>query len=94
VKTYSPSRFLVERDQARCIQCQVCVNQASFDVHYHDAADDEARNREGNCVGCQRCMIFYPSNTINIRRNTIDYRENYYRLFPLYLQPYGRLYAY
>jgi hypothetical protein len=53
VKTYSPSRFLVERNQSRCMQCQVRVNQGSFDVHYHDAADDEVRSREGNCVGCQ-----------------------------------------
>lgn len=77
MKTYLPSRFLIERDQARCIQCQVCVNQCSFDVHYYDAADDEVRSREANCVGCHRCVVFCPTNAVNIKKNTLDYRENY-----------------
>jgi len=77
MKTYLPSRFLVERDQARCIQCQVCVNQCSFDVHYYDAADDEVKSHETNCVGCHRCVVFCPTNAVNIRKNTLEYRENY-----------------
>jgi glutamate synthase domain-containing protein 2 len=77
VKTYLPSRFLIERNQTRCIQCQVCVNQCSFDVHYYDAADDEVRSHETNCVGCHRCVVFCPTNAVNIKKNTLDYRENY-----------------
>ena len=77
MKTYLPPKFLVERDQARCIQCQVCVNQCSFDVHYYDAEDDEVRSREGNCVGCHRCVVFCPTNAVNIRKNPLDYRDNY-----------------
>jgi NAD-dependent dihydropyrimidine dehydrogenase PreA subunit len=37
MKTYLPSKFLVERDPERCIQCQVCVNQCTFDANYYDA---------------------------------------------------------
>jgi len=77
MKTYLPSKFLVERDQSRCIQCKVCVNQCSFDVHYHDADDNEMRSREDNCVGCHRCVVFCPTSAVNVRRNTLDYRENY-----------------
>jgi glutamate synthase domain-containing protein 2 len=77
MKTYLPPKFLVERDQARCIQCQVCVNQCSFDVHYYDAEDDEVRSNEANCVGCHRCAVFCPTNAVNIRRNPLEYRENY-----------------
>ena len=77
MKTYLPPKFLIERDQARCIQCQVCVNQCSFDVHYYDAEDVEVRSHEENCVGCHRCTVFCPTNAVNIRRNPLEYRENY-----------------
>ncbi|MFC1905355.1 glutamate synthase-related protein [Chloroflexota bacterium] len=77
MKTYLPSKFLVERDSSRCIQCQVCVNQCSFDAHYYDSADDEVRSHEINCVGCHRCVVFCPTNALNIKRNILAYRENY-----------------
>ena len=77
MKTYLPSKFLVERDANRCIQCQVCVNQCSFDVHSYDADDDEVRSNEENCTGCHRCVVFCPTNAVNIRRNTLDYRDNF-----------------
>jgi glutamate synthase domain-containing protein 2 len=77
VKTYLPPKFIVERDSERCIQCQVCVNQCSFDTHYYDAEDDVVRSREGRCVGCHRCAVFCPTNAVTIRANPLDYRENY-----------------
>jgi len=77
MKTFIPSKFIVERDASRCIQCQVCVNQCSFDVHSYDAADNEVMADEKNCVGCHRCVVFCPTSALNIRKNTLDYRENY-----------------
>ena len=77
MKTYLPPKFIVERDANRCIQCQVCVNQCSFDVHGYDAAADEVGSREENCVGCHRCVVFCPTNAVSIRKNPLDYRENY-----------------
>jgi glutamate synthase domain-containing protein 2 len=77
MKTYLPPKFLVERDKERCIQCQVCVNQCSFDSHYYDAEDDEVRSREENCVGCHRCVAFCPTRALNIRQNPLDYKDNY-----------------
>ena len=76
MKTYLPSKFIVERDPERCIQCQVCVNQCSFDTHYYDLQDDEVRSREENCVGCHRCVVFCPTNALTIRRNPLEYRDN------------------
>jgi glutamate synthase domain-containing protein 2 len=77
MKTYLPPKFIIERDPERCIQCQVCVNQCSFDTFCYDAQDDEVRSREENCVGCHRCVVFCPTNGLTIRRNPLDYRENY-----------------
>jgi len=77
MKTYLPPRFVVERDDSRCIRCEVCVNQCTFDVHAYDVQDDEIRSREENCVGCHRCVVFCPTEALNIRRNPLDYRENY-----------------
>jgi glutamate synthase domain-containing protein 2 len=77
MKTYLPPKFIVERDDSRCIRCEVCVNQCTFDVHSYDAEDDELRSCEENCVGCHRCVIFCPTEALTIKRNPLDYRENY-----------------
>ncbi len=77
MKTYLPPKFIVERDDYRCIRCEVCVNQCTFDVHSYDAEDDEIRSHEENCVGCHRCVVFCPTEALTVRRNPLDYRENY-----------------
>ena len=77
MKTYLPPKFIVERDDYRCIRCEVCVNQCTFDVHSYDTEDDEIRSCEENCVGCHRCVVFCPTTALTIRRNPLDYRENY-----------------
>ncbi len=77
MKTYLPPRFVVERDDSRCIRCEVCVNQCTFEVHAYDAEDDEIRSHEETCVGCHRCVVFCPTKALTIRRNPLDYRDNY-----------------
>jgi glutamate synthase domain-containing protein 2 len=77
MKTYLPAKFIVERDLEQCIQCKVCVNQCSFDIHYYDAGDNVVRSRQEKCVGCHRCVVFCPTGALTIRKNPLDYRENY-----------------
>ena len=77
MKTYLPSRFIIERDSDRCIKCEVCVNQCSFDAQYYDKQDDIVRAREENCIGCHRCVSFCPTGAINIRQNPLEYKSNY-----------------
>jgi glutamate synthase domain-containing protein 2 len=77
MKTYLASKFMIKRDLERCIRCQVCVNQCTFDAHYYDAEDDEVISREENCVGCHRCVLFCPTQALTISYNSLDYRGNY-----------------
>ena len=77
VKTYLAPKFIVERDQARCIRCEVCANQCSFESHYYDAEDNEMKIRPGNCVGCHRCVTFCPTGALTVRKNPLEYRDNY-----------------
>ncbi len=77
MKTYLPSRFIVERDKDRCIRCQVCVNQCSFDTHYYDCDDDAICASENNCIGCHRCVSFCPTDALTVRQNPLEYKSNY-----------------
>jgi glutamate synthase domain-containing protein 2 len=68
--------FKVERDEKRCIKCQVCVRQCGFDVHKYDVEEDEIYSDETKCVGCQRCAVMCPTNALTIRTNPYEYRPN------------------
>ncbi len=76
MKSLLPTRFIVERDPARCIQCKVCVNQCTFGVHYFDEDENVVKAHEHNCVGCHRCVAFCPTSALTIRRNPLEYRAN------------------
>ncbi len=78
MRTLLPPKFTIERDPERCIQCQVCANQCSFDAHYYDAQTGEMKSREENCVDCHRCVLFCPTRALTIREKPLDYRPNSY----------------
>src|ERR1035437_1209831 len=77
MKTYLPGKFIVERDDKRCIRCKVCVNQCSFEVNRYDAEEDVIKSAEEKCVACHRCVTFCPPRAITIRQNPLDCRQNY-----------------
>lgn len=76
MKSYLPAQFIVERDDYRCIRCQVCVRQCSFGVHCYDEEDDAVRVREELCVGCQRCATFCPTRALTVRTHPFEFRPN------------------
>ncbi len=77
MKTYIAPKFKIIRDPEKCIQCQVCVNQCSFDAQYYDREDDEVKGRDENCVACHRCVLLCPTQALTITENPLQYREHY-----------------
>ena len=76
MKSYVLPEYIVERNNDRCIRCKVCVNQCSYETHYYDEEDDVMHSRTENCVNCQRCATFCPTQAITIRENPNHYRPN------------------
>ncbi len=68
--------FKVERDEKRCIKCQVCVRQCGFKTHRYDAEENEIYSDEDKCVGCQRCAVLCPTNALTIKPHDYGYRPN------------------
>jgi glutamate synthase domain-containing protein 2 len=76
MKTHLWPEFIIERNDDRCIRCEVCVNQCSFEVHSFDATFNEVFAEDMNCVGCQRCQVFCPTHALTIRPNPTQPRPN------------------
>jgi len=70
------SSFVVERDERRCIACQVCVRQCANDVHYYDSTDDRVLSDSMHCVGCHRCITLCPTRALNVRLNPLEFRPH------------------
>ncbi len=68
--------FEVLRDDDKCIQCQVCVRQCSYEVHTYDEQHDEVSADQTKCVGCHRCEAFCPTDALKIRKKQSDFRDN------------------
>jgi len=66
VKSYIPSDFNIERDPDKCIACQVCVRQCSYEAHIYDTEEDAVNADESKCIGCQRCTVFCPTEALTV----------------------------
>jgi glutamate synthase domain-containing protein 2 len=76
MKSYVCPEYIIERDPDKCIRCKVCVNQCSYDTHCYDEEEDCMVSKNENCVNCQRCATFCPTQAITIRPNQNQYRSN------------------
>ena len=68
--------FIVERDETRCIACQVCVRQCANDVHYYVEADNRVMSDPARCVGCHRCVAMCPTHALTVRTNPLEFRPH------------------
>lgn len=74
--SFATPNFIVDRDESRCIACQVCVRQCANDVHYYDGDDDRVLSNDVQCVGCHRCVTLCPTHALTIRQNPLDFRPH------------------
>ena len=70
--------FKVVRDQDRCIKCQGCVTQCSYDANFWDNDRQMIDSIHSKCIGCHRCEAYCPTDAISIQRNPSQFRENGY----------------
>ncbi len=76
MKSYALPRFLVERDERRCIRCGACERQCAFQVHrWHDGGE-WANTDDARCVGCLRCATLCPTHALVVRRNPTETAPN------------------
>ncbi|MBZ4653982.1 MAG: Glutamate synthase [Peptococcaceae bacterium] len=74
--SYLTPAFLIERDNKRCIQCKVCVQQCANEVHRFDEEEGEVLADELNCVNCQRCVVMCPTRALSVRKSPNEFRQN------------------
>lgn len=68
--------YLVERDENRCIQCEVCAKQCANDVHRLDPDTGKMTADEAKCVNCHRCVALCPTRALKIRVNDLAFKPN------------------
>ena len=68
--------FLVERDENRCIQCEVCAKQCANEVHRLDKDTGLMVSDETKCVDCHRCVAMCPTRALKIRVNDLEFKPN------------------
>ncbi|HID95534.1 MAG TPA: FMN-binding glutamate synthase family protein [Candidatus Latescibacteria bacterium] len=71
-----PSEFIIERDDEKCITCQVCCRMCSNDVHTYDPELDEVNSDSTKCVGCHFCEMLCPTGAITVKRNPSEFKIN------------------
>ncbi|MDY6958681.1 MAG: glutamate synthase-related protein [Halobacteriota archaeon] len=70
------SDFIIERDDAKCIRCEVCVRQCGFDAHTYFPEYDEIESENSLCAGCHRCVTLCPTDALTVRENPLEFRSN------------------
>lgn len=68
--------YLVERDENRCIQCEVCAKQCANEVHKLDSDTGLMVADESKCVNCHRCVALCPTRALKIKVNDLEFKPN------------------
>lgn len=74
--TESFNEFIIDRNDATCIRCKVCVRQCAYEVHAYEATADALTEDNTLCIGCRRCSALCPTGAITIRSNEEVFKRN------------------
>ncbi len=74
--TESFNEFIIDRSDAKCIRCKVCIRQCAYEVHDYEAAADTLTEDNTRCIGCRRCSALCPTGAITIRSNEEVFKRN------------------
>ncbi|MCW2277162.1 glutamate synthase-related protein [Heliophilum fasciatum] len=73
---YTTPDFIVDRDERRCTQCQICVRQCANEVHRWHERGRKVVHDDRKCVNCHRCVLTCPADALTIRKFPNEYRAN------------------
>ncbi|MDR1195661.1 MAG: IMP dehydrogenase [Endomicrobium sp.] len=73
---FNTPAFEVIRDEKRCIQCKVCVQQCANSVHAYDEEEDIVKADDMKCVNCHRCVLLCPTRALKIKKYSLEFKEN------------------
>ena len=68
--------YIVERDEDKCIQCEVCAKQCANEVHKLDPDTGLMVADESKCVDCHRCVALCPTRALKIKVNDLEFKPN------------------
>jgi glutamate synthase domain-containing protein 2 len=74
--TESFNEFIIDRSDAKCIRCKVCIRQCAYEVHDYEAAADVLTEDNTSLIGCRRCSALCPTGAITIRSNEEVFQRN------------------
>ncbi|WP_291327795.1 glutamate synthase-related protein [Desulfovibrio sp. UCD-KL4C] len=67
--------FIISRDKELCINCEICVRQCSYGVHFQDKARGNVRHDNSKCIGCQRCVPFCPTGALTVKNDNLFFPQ-------------------
>lgn len=75
-KSLLNTRFQIDRDPGRCVDCAVCVNQCANEAHEINPYDGSVRSEDSRCVACLRCVHLCPTRALTVRPFQSPTREH------------------
>lgn len=73
---YIFNEYEVQRDDYRCIRCEVCARQCANEVHEYNKDTKRMDADNSKCVNCHRCVSLCPTNALKIVKNPHIFKEN------------------